>query len=232
MVNVTVTPLSGSLALDGSVGAAPTPSATTIGYVWASGTNNATLYYTDGAATTTSLLGGGSATIGGTVSAGSVPYAASTDTLADGFDFKLDNNSLWFGVTPASISTAQDSVYVGINAGADATTGDYNVGMGRRALQNSTTGQRNTAIGFSASRYNTTGTNNVAIGMEALRNTIGHTYNVAIGSNSMLSVGGNVAGNVAVGAFSLYYPSGNYNTALGYCIFKCSYRKSFYGGYN
>ena len=44
VVNVTITPLSGSLALDGNVDAAPSPSADTIGYLWASGTKNETLY--------------------------------------------------------------------------------------------------------------------------------------------------------------------------------------------
>ena len=114
MVNITTRPASGSVEFDGSVGSAPTPAATTIGYVWASGTNNAGLYYTDGGGTTTSLLGGGSSGIGGSVSAGYIPYASSGDTLANALLFTSGaTESMYLGAAPGTLSSANYNTTLG-----------------------------------------------------------------------------------------------------------------------
>ncbi len=84
MVNVTITPLSGSVALDGSIGTKPTPSADTIGYVWASGTKNVGVYYNDGTGTTTSMIDtGGGGTFGGSLSDTYLAIGTAADTIGN-----------------------------------------------------------------------------------------------------------------------------------------------------
>ncbi len=86
MVNVTITPLSGSLALDGSIGTEPTPSADTIGYVWASGAKNVGLWYTDGTGTSTQVnAAAGGGTFTGEVTTTYIPIAKTTTDVLEEF---------------------------------------------------------------------------------------------------------------------------------------------------
>jgi hypothetical protein len=142
MVNVTITPLSGSLALDGSIGTKPTPSADTIGYVWASGTNNAGLWYTDGAGTTAQLnaaAGGGD--IAGSIGDNYIPIGTAADTIGNFVLGLTENSSIWIGSDPsATTNTASSNNAFGGGALGVITTGDYNDAFGVVAL-GATTGE-------------------------------------------------------------------------------------------
>ena len=165
MVNVTITPASGSAAFDGSVGSAPTPSADTIGYIWASGTKNVGLYYTDGTGTTTSMIdAGGGGDIGGNVSANYIPYASSGDTLANFTSVYTEADNIIMGTTPASITNDADG----------------NTSLGAGALNKITDGDKNVAVGMYAARSGTTAKHSVAVGHEAARLGLTGNYNVSV----------------------------------------------------
>ena len=214
MVNVTITPLSGSLALDGSIGTKPTPSATTIGYVWASGTNNAGLWYTDGAGTTAQLnaaAGGGD--IGGTVSDNYIPIADGDDTLANFTPAYVEGYNIIIGRTAQNTTTdADDNTMLGHNAGYALTTGDRNVFIGRNAGDQTTTANSNVAIGrYAMGGAGATVAYSVAIGTQA-NNSIGGT-STGVGHMSNYAAGQH---KTAVGYQANLYPSGNDNTAVGH----------------
>ncbi|MGB0974220.1 MAG: tail fiber domain-containing protein [Flavobacteriaceae bacterium] len=117
-----------------------------------------------------------------------------------------------------------DNVLIGDGAGASVTgTGLANVFMGTDAGAATTVGDYNTAIGYQTMVLNiggpNQGSNNSAFGTGSL---FGNTYgseNTAIGRNAMFA---NSTGdcNTAVGVHSLTWNStGDYNTALGYFAF-------------
>lgn len=93
-------------------------------------------------------------------------------------------------------------------------TGDNNVALGNNSLSQNTTGYQNTAIGVSALEKNKTGLRNVAIGVATLTSNTEGAYNTAIGNNALcMSTAGK--DNVAIGIESLYYNTGDENTAVG-----------------
>ena len=191
------------------------------GVVWVKSTSPTTLWFTASDGTDTDLTAGGGGDITGSIGDNYIPIGTAADTIGNFVLGLTENDSIWIGSDPSSTtSTASYNTALGINALSSITTGDYNVAVGKQALDNINTGERNVGIGWQSGKSLTDGSHNVGIGMETLRDGTSHTYNVAIGYNSMLSMGANVNGNVAVGAFSLYYPSGNYNTAIGYGTIK------------
>ena len=223
MVNITTRPASGSVEFDGSVGSAPTPAATTIGYVWASGTNNAGLYYTDGGGTTTSLLGGGSSGIGGSVSAGYIPYASSGDTLANALLFTSGaTESMYLGATPGTLNAANYNTTLGYQAGDDMTEGDENTLIGQQAGMNVTTGDANTMIGRGAGTFTTTQINNTFVGSQAGYSAAGQyntflgalagyntssdlgNMNIFVGYGAAQNMQGAAERNIAIGTYAMY----------------------------
>lgn len=133
------------------------------------------------------------------------------------FSGKLTKTNTAFGVNAQSntLTTAQRSVAVGVNALKNDASGKDNVAIGYGALENNATGVQNTAIGTSSLSLNSSGGYNVAIGYEAMtRNTTG-ILNVAIGASSLYN---NLNGrnNVAIGKSSLERNfSGMNNSAVG-----------------
>ena len=239
MVNITTRPASGSVEFDGSIGTKPTPAATTIGYIWASGTNNAGLWYTDGAGTTVQLNsagGGGGGAIDGSLSDNYIPIGNATDTVGNFVLGLTENNSIWIGSDPSSVTdTASHNTAVGLNALDSVTTGDSNTIMGRNAGTAITTGEMNSYFGHAAggeattSSYNaffgynaagtgTRGNQNVGMGYFAMSINQG-TNNVAMGHNAMQGeAGADNDESVGIGAYALRNVSGtaDMNTAVGY----------------
>ena len=71
--------------------------------------------------------GGGGGTIGGTVSAGYIPYASSGDTLANALLFTSGaTESMYIGATPGTLNAANYNTTLGYQAGDDMTEGDEN----------------------------------------------------------------------------------------------------------
>ena len=134
-------------------------------------------------------------------------------------------------VAPSPSPTARRNVYIGPQAGQNATDGAFNVAIGSVALYNNsasnntavgaaalgenTTGIRNTAVGFDALNANTTGGYNVAVGMYALDSTTTASENTAVGYQALTS---NITGtqSVAVGFNSLFNNTVSQNTAIGH----------------
>lgn len=134
-------------------------------------------------------------------------------------------------VAPSASPTARRNVYIGAQAGQDATDGAFNVAVGSTALlKNSgsnntaigaatlvetTTGIRNTAVGFAALNVNTTGGYNTAVGMYALDAATTASENTAVGYQALSE---NVTGTkcVAVGFNALLNSTVDQNTAIGY----------------
>jgi hypothetical protein len=118
-------------------------------------------------------------------------------------------------VAPSPTPTARRNVFIGSNAGEQATDGAFNIGIGSFSLANTSAGN-NTAIGASAMAANTTGERNTAVGFGALTvNTTGR-FNVALGM-SALDSNTTASENTAVGYEALSNNTvGTQNTALGY----------------
>lgn len=94
------------------------------------------------------------------------------------------------------------------------TTGNDNVGIGSQSGYNNTTGIRNVSIGAQSLLGNTLSSNNVAIGYRAIWGNSGG-YNVAVGAQSLFNPSGSSISNSALGANSLQNSQGNNNTGIG-----------------
>ncbi len=214
MVDFLITPASGTAAISDSSGVSTTPGANKL---WASGTN---LYWG-----TTQVDGGG----GG---------ASSINDLSDAL---VENNSIWLGDDPSSVTnSAEENAAVGIDALDAITTGDGNVAMGYQAatalttagntiaigkqtLKTATTGGNNTMIGARAGQdLAGASANNVALGYDAMRDLTLASYNIAIGRGSLgvnddSPAAGTTDQNIAIGAFALSAASGaSSDVAIGY----------------
>ena len=102
-----------------------------------------------------------------------------------------------------SVTTANDTLCIGVNAGDSITTGVSNVALGSAALTGDTTGAFNMAIGAGAMLSNTTGSSNVGIGNNAFRTATSSSNNVAIGDAALdtmfTTTGNDTEGSVAIG---------------------------------
>ena len=104
---------------------------------------------------------GGGGDIGGTVSAGYIPYASSGDTLANALLFTSGaTESMYLGATPGTLNAANYNTTLGYQAGDDMTEGDENTLIGQMAGMNVTTGDANTMLGRGAGTFMTTQINN------------------------------------------------------------------------
>lgn len=104
--------------------------------------------------------------------------------------------------------------YFGPFAGANHTTGVYNIANGYSALQMNTTGSYNIATGYESLFTNTAGSNNIATGYRALYYNTADD-NTATGYQALTS---NTSGfnNTATGSIALENnTTGNNNTATG-----------------
>ena len=133
----------------------------------------------------------------------------------------------------ASITSGISNIAIGKGSAPDITTGNYNVAIGQEALMALTTGSQNVCIGTATMRESAVGVNNTtAVGQGACRFVI-NGRNVGLG---VQAIGGSGSANAfectGIGTFALqenggnqnsalgcnagYYPSGSYNTYLGY----------------
>lgn len=148
------------------------------------------------------------------VTANSTPIfagAASTFTL----DFGLRN--LFLGVSPA-LTTGDENVAIGFDAGLSITSSIANVLVGFNAGTNLIDGDSNVAIGDNALASASTGNSeNVAIGANSLLNlTTNTTDNTAVGFNSLISLD-NGSSNIGIGsdAGNAYNGSESFNIVIG-----------------
>jgi len=105
------------------------------------------------------------------------------------------------------ISTYSEATYIGLNAGNENATGDYNELFGCQAGQSLTTGVRNVCIGYKAGNALTDGTTNVFIGWQAGEDNVSGTGNVFIGHD---------VGASEAGSNKLYIANDNTSTPLIY----------------
>ena len=107
------------------------------------------------------------------------------------------------------------NLFLGQDAGAGVSSGQYNTATGLEALSAVDAGSYNTAYGAHALDANTAA-GNTALGAYALPSVTTASGNTAVGASALysLTTGGN--GNTAVGYESLYSNNSQYNTALGY----------------
>ena len=117
-------------------------------------------------------------------------------------------------VAPSPTPTARRNVYIGNQAGQDATDGAFNVAVGSVALLKNA-GSNNTALGAAALSATTTGSNNTAVGFGALLVSTTASENTAVGYQALNE---NVTGTkcVAVGFNALLNSTVSENTAIGY----------------
>ena len=204
--------VSGAIALtSGSVTSAP-------GYksLWASGSN---LYWG-----TEKLETSADGTIGGTVGAGYIPYASSTDTLANFALAYTEGANIIMGNKPDSMtSDADNNTGFGYNVFNKYTTSDDSTAFGAYALVEASGANvyRNTAIGQGAAQYGgqdgSTFRDNVAVGASTLTAMCTGSYNVAIGNYAMGDANWkNAEGNIAIGWYAAFDGGdGNDNITIG-----------------
>ena len=213
MVDFLITPASGTAAISDSSGVSTTPGANKL---WASGTN---LYW----GTTQVDGGGGGGTIGGTVSAGYIPYASSGDTLANALLFTSGaTESMYLGATPGTLNAANYNTTLGYQAGDDMTEGDENTLIGQMAGMNVTTGDANTMLGRGAGTFMTTQINNTYVGSQAGYSAAGQyntflgalagyntssdlgNMNIFVGFGAAQNMQGAAERNIAIGTYAMY----------------------------
>jgi len=110
---------------------------------------------------------------------------------------------------------AQKTVALGSDALYNLVNGEGNVGIGQKSLYSCTAGVGNLAIGQESLYDTTTGSLNVGLGwMAGHANTTGGLQ-VYIGAGAGRFCNTGSLGNTGLGAVSLQYAQGNYNTAIG-----------------
>ncbi len=139
------------------------------------------------------------------------PFISPT-TLAAGKFFAV-NDSGWIGIGtnnpmaslhvigPIWQTGLNNSILIGVNAGASLFTGGSNVLIGDSAGLDMDEAFFNVAVGYKALMTDTQRNNNTAVGYGALSSLIKDTSNVAIGAFSLLS--GQSNRSVSIGAFSI-----------------------------
>lgn len=134
------------------------------------------------------------------VDAGSGAGAADIDGMSDGAaEYTLLYN-VFLGLNAgANITTGEKNTGVGYDALTKVEDGDDNTAMGYQALRVNRTGDRNTALGWGALLSNTTGSDNVAGGYAALYANITGSSNIALGTSALFNTTA-ASNNVAIGA--------------------------------
>lgn len=96
------------------------------------------------------------------------------------------------------VSTSNNNVFIGRNAGSGIDTGNGNVGIGTNALLNNDAGINNTSTGISSLQSNQNGTGIVAVGVRALKSNTSGIQNTALGKDAL---GANTTGayNIGIG---------------------------------
>ena len=125
-------------------------------------------------------------------------------------------DNVFLGVNSGNLAlTGNNNTALGAYSLYSLTTGNYLTAVGAYALRNNSSGLQNTAVGYYAMFTNTTGSYNSAFGYRALNgNTTGYE-NTAIGYQSLLNTNTGYS-NTAIGYQSLYAnTTGNQNTATG-----------------
>ena len=128
------------------------------------------------------------------------------------------NNTLFGHAASYNLTTGDNNISIGANAGWGNHTGGGNTYMGRDAglgVQNNAN-SNNVGLGFRALRGITTGTENVSVGKDAMLDNTSGAGNTAVGTEALAN---NTSGgeNVAIGKIALYTNSTTgANTAVGY----------------
>jgi hypothetical protein len=110
------------------------------------------------------------------------------------------------------------SIFIGVDAGSNVTTGDNNIAIGFEALKLTTTVGNNIAIGFQAMASGSGAADSIAIGSNALRSITSGDDNLAIGANALASITTS-PGNLAIGTDSMVSSSATQasnNTSIGF----------------
>lgn len=120
------------------------------------------------------------------------------------------------GNTSLTTANAINNTGVGASALVALTTGFGNCAFGKSALAAATTGSTNVAIGPATLSALTSGTSNTAVGWLSSQNLVTGINNTSVGAQSLFTMNGAAASNVAVGANALeFLTSGSSNTAIG-----------------
>lgn len=112
--------------------------------------------------------------------------------------------------------TTNNNVFLGINAGWEATGGTGNVGIGQNALKTNTSGKDNFALGNNAGIANKSGESNVFLGAFAGHSNVSGVRNAYIGDRAGSGQKGSF--NVAIGDKAgkvLAANSSDYNVFIG-----------------
>ena len=121
-------------------------------------------------------------TIGGSITDNQIAVGASTANNIEGAtDFTYIDGRISLGD-----SNGVPSMYIGSNAGTNATTGGANVGVGRNSMELLETAYSNSAFGVNSlsDAVSTAVSQNTAIGQDALGNMTAGTDNVALGDSA------------------------------------------------
>jgi hypothetical protein len=121
-------------------------------------------------------------TIGGSITDNQIAVGASTANNIEGAtDFTYIDGRISLGD-----SNGVPSMYIGSNAGTNATTGGANVGVGRNSMELLETAYSNSAFGVNSlsDAVTTAVSQNTAIGQDALGNMTAGTDNVALGDSA------------------------------------------------
>ena len=156
-----------------------------------------------------------------TLSSSAVTLAQELYIGTDLFAYGPEPTSWYIATTakPANITTADNNLFIGRDAGEEVTTASYNIAVGYLALPKLETGTGNVAIGARTLRVNTASISNFAIGYRALEYQCGNS-NVGIGADTLRGPSNNTGTNqknVAIGMESgEYIVEGRDNVFLGY----------------
>jgi hypothetical protein len=114
-------------------------------------------------------------------------------------------------------TSADRNTAVGYTAGANLSSGAYNVALGWGAMSSGNTGSGtyNIALGYSALNVNTSGAQNIAIGAYSLLATTTSTYNIAIGYSAGGTQSSNTGYNTFIGTYAGNTTTGSSNIFVG-----------------
>jgi hypothetical protein len=121
-------------------------------------------------------------TIGGSITDNQIAVGATTaNTIEGATDFTYIDGRISLGD-----SNGVPSMYIGSNAGTNATTGGANVGVGRNSMELLETAYSNSAFGANSlsDAVSTAVSQNTAIGQDTLGNMTAGTNNVALGDQA------------------------------------------------
>jgi hypothetical protein len=147
------------------------------------------------------------------------------DTALDAGSLSGNNNTAIGSGALTVNTTGERNTTLGYTAGANNSSGNYNVYLGSYCADQAT-GSSNVAVGDVALRV-CTGARNVAIGADSMNDTTSGSDNTAVGYTSLdANVNGNY--NVAIGGVALGAGvTASTNTAIGYSAFSSNTAASY-----